>query len=186
MPRSRTTSPTPPGANISNSFVPGVTLTPNTPEHNNQSNNSHNNSASSSVRNKKQKYMKPRIGNSFQAKVEPFSATLAKTTIELRQSETEKGILGGHRNHNSDSIVGGEYWGGGLFASSSTALTNGGYGLGGVTTSSSWNGGGRRKRAGRPPKNGKGGKGEKRMVFGRRRHLFFKRAPLVQSLLASA
>ena len=117
---------------------------------------------------KKQKYMKPRLGNSFQAKVEPFSASLAQSTIESRREERKKGPLGGYTNHNFDSIVGGEYGlNGGLFASSSNTFTNGGYGLAGAMggVGSSWNGNGRRKKAGRPPKNGKGTKGEIRSMF---------------------
>lgn len=159
MPRSRATSPVPPGTDISNSFVPGVTLTPNTPDGKNSGGTSHTN-ASSTVRNKKQKYMKPRIGTNFQAKIEAYDETVAKSTIQQREIERKKGPIGGYTNH--DSVVGGEYGlHGGLFAYQSTTFTNGGYGFSSGERTYTSNGYARRKKAGRPPKSGvKGGKGK--------------------------
>jgi hypothetical protein len=170
MPRSRTASPTPPGPDISNSFVPGLTLTHHSPDtvdiH--AHSNSTSNSVSNSGGNKKQKkYMKPRIGSSFQAKVEPFQEEIAKATLEERKngmlristgrtSESSGTNSGNNGSSSSFSVVGGEYGvNGGVFAS----VSNNGYGTGTGNNGSS-NGNGKRKRAGRPPKGAKGTKGE--------------------------
>ena len=162
MPRSSTTSPTIPEPDISNSFVPGLTLT-HSPDHHHQSST---NNSTTPVR-KKHKYMKPRIGSSFQAKIEPFDEKIAKATIKNREKERKTGISG-YRNSNGLSSVGEEYgMNGGLFAaatSPSSLSNNGGYGYG-SNGSGGWNGsnGGRRKRAGRPPKSGKGSRGKAKL-----------------------
>ena len=140
-------------------------------------------SGAGSTRNKKHKYMKPRIGNSFQAKVEPFDQNLAKAVIQTRTEEKRKGLCGyttpsynncsignasgngndnGNNNGGGDNIISGDcnILNGGLFARQSNTFGQGHYGSMTGTTGNG-NGGGKRKRAGRPPKNSKGNsKGE--------------------------
>lgn len=154
MPRSRTTSPIP--IDISNSFVPGLTLTLHSPKQNsNDDNNPNNNScsSSSSPAKKKHKYIKPRIGSYFQATVGEFDEELAKTTVQKRTLEKKNGLCGYYSYNSAASngnVIGGEYGdNGGLFAATgaSNASNN---------TYSGNNGVGRRKKAGRPPKSTKG------------------------------
>ena len=172
MPRSRASTPDP-EPDISNSFVPGLTLTHDSPSSVDNNTNNINNSNNSNINNsninnngnktspvrKKHKYIKPRLGTSFQAKVEAFDDITAKRTIQIRQEGKKKGLCGYiHNNTDLSSVVGGEYGtNGGIFASvsSKTKSANGGGGYG------SGNGGnGRRKRAGRPPKSARVNKGK--------------------------
>ena len=190
MPRSRTTSPTPLSPDISNSFVPGLTLTlsspPESPQHRNVMENSSSSSPAAREHvHKKHKYMPPRIGTSFQAQIEPFDSELAKSTIQLRQEGIQNGLGGYHsyskNDGNTTNVMSGEYGvNGGLFASTTNTTNdnNSGYASSNV---------GRRKKAGRPPKSGKGnGKGKKQaiafgVVVGRRFHRRFVRRSTTES-----
>jgi len=185
MPRSRTTSPIP-----GPSFVPGLTLT-----HSNNSKdatqNYYNRTASSSSSSaaastgKKHKYVKPRIGSSFQAKVEPFSESIAKAAIRGRQLERTRGISSIHNgggsshvdvnsNDQDESNGGGKAVGnGGVVGNSTNDIMVAGeeYGSNGgifAAPSSSSNGHGyglnntsyKRRKPGRPSKNAKANRGK--------------------------
>ncbi len=180
MPRSRTTSPIP-GPDISRSFVPGLTLTHSNCSVDSNENyysrttnvtSSSNNSGQSQPARKKHKYVKPRIGSSFQAKVEPFDESIAKATIRGRQLELRCGISsvnGGSGSGESTSI--GEGKEGGVIVKNDISFAGEEYGLnGGIFaaplsfSSSSMNGYSsnnfKRKKAGRPAKNAKANKGK--------------------------